>query len=237
MTLEERIAELAELLRRLGAEDTRLRVFGAPSHGYRLNRPLSEAGVQAFEAGHGVRLPADYRLFLQVIGDGGPGPSYGLETLAKAAQGCDPRSPFPFDPASSGYPEDVLDRWADELFGVLELCHHGCAIHSYLVVNGPRSGTIWNACGADLEPTETGFLEWYRPWVDQSLLRLHNERLTGVLRLGMSTREVMDALEGAWKQRTSTDGSVTYFEASGIPAQLEVDEHDRVVKITPWMFL
>jgi len=32
------------------------------------------------------------------------------------------------------------------------------------------------------------------------------------------------------------DGTVTWF-VSGIPAQLEVDEHDRVTRIIPWQFL
>jgi hypothetical protein len=236
MTLDERIAELAELLRQLRAEDTRLRVFGSPAHGYRLNPPLSEAEIHAFEAGHGIRLPDDYRLFLRMIGNGGPGPAYGLHTLAVSAQGCDPRTPFPFVQTSEGYPDEVTEPWYDLPPGVLEICHHGCAIYSYLVVNGAEWGTIWDAEGLP-QPSEPGFLEWYRPWVGQSLTRLHNERRTGVLRLGMSTSEVIEALEGGWKKRTSTDGAVTYFEASGIPAQLEVDEHDRVVKITPWLFL
>ncbi|HEU4881201.1 MAG TPA: SMI1/KNR4 family protein [Longimicrobium sp.] len=237
MTVDERIDDLAETLRQLRAEDTRLRVFGSPAHGYRLNPPLSEAEIRAFEADHGIQLPEDYRLFLRVVGNGGPGPAYGLATLAAAAESVDPRSPFPFAQASSGYPDDVLDRWSDEPFGVLELCHHGCAIYSYLVVNGAPRGTIWDGSGVDVEPTELGFLEWYRQWADSSLRKVRSEQRARALRVGMSTDEVMQAVEGAWKKRQPADGSVTYFEAPGIPAQLEVDERDRVARIIPWQFL
>lgn len=237
MTVDERIDQLADMLQRLRAEDAGLRVFGAPSHKYHLNPRLTEPEIRQFEADHGITLPEDYRLFLQRIGNGGPGPAYGLETLARAAQACDPRSPFPFTEASKDYPEDVLDRWCDKPSGVLELCHHGCAIYSYLVVSGASWGTIWEGSGADVEPTGLCFLDWYEPWAGQALRRLHDERRAAALRVGMSTDEVMQAVEGTWKKRTSADGTVTWFEAPGIPAQLEVDEHDRVVKITPWMFL
>jgi hypothetical protein len=138
MTLGERIAALADRLQQLRAEDAGLRVFGAPSHRYHLHPCLSEPEIQRFEADHGVTLPEDYRLFLQRIGNGGPGPAYGLETLGGAAKACDPRSPFPFAQASEDSPDEVLDRWCDEPSGVLEICHHGCAIYSYLVVNGAR---------------------------------------------------------------------------------------------------
>ena len=38
--------------------------------------------------------------------------------------------------------ERLPDR--DEYPGILEFCHQGCAIYSYLVVNGPTYGTIWD---------------------------------------------------------------------------------------------
>lgn len=236
MTVDERIAELADMVQQLRAADTRMRVFGSPAHGYRLHPRLTEGEIRQFESNHGVTLPEDYRLFLQVVGNGGPGPSYGLETLAKTAAGCDPRTPFPFEGTSEGYPEDVQERWFDDRPGVLELCHHGCAIYSYLVVNGAPWGTIWDAEGLP-SLSEPSFARWYWLWADQSLRRLHKEHLAQCLRPGMTTAEVMDAVEGAWKKRTSADGTVTWFEAPGIPVQLELDDHDLVVKLTPWMFL
>ncbi|HEX6368908.1 MAG TPA: SMI1/KNR4 family protein [Longimicrobium sp.] len=232
MTPDARIAEIGDMLRQLRAADTGLRVFGAPAHGYRLHPPLSGGELRAFEATHGITLPEDYRLFLREIGNGGPGPAYGLETLAAAAEGCRPGIPFPFVQVPSDDAEGLLDHWLDDYPGVLSICHHGCAIYSYLVVNGPAWGTIWDGDSAP-QPAEVGFADWYWRWADQSLRRLRSERMAGALRVGMSTGEVTDAVEAAWKKRTSVDGITTYFEAPGIPAQLEVDEHDRVVKITP----
>jgi hypothetical protein len=237
MTVDEQIAELAETLRQLSAEDTRLRIFGSPWHRYRLNPPLSEGEIQAFEADHGIRLPEDYRLFLRRVGDGGPGPGYGLATLARAAAVGNPRSPFPFERVDDDYLDDALERWDCEMSGALELCDHGCGGYSCLVVNGPQSGIIWDGTGAELFPTTTGFLEWYRTWADASLRMVRSEQRAQVLRVGMSTAQVEDAVEGEWKKRQAWDGSATYFVSPGVPARLEVDEHDRVVQIIPMPFL
>jgi hypothetical protein len=60
-----------------------LRVFGADVHGFRLNPPLPEADVTAFETVHNVSLPYDFRQFLTDIGNGGAGPFYGIFPLGK----------------------------------------------------------------------------------------------------------------------------------------------------------
>ena len=59
------------------------KVFGAIAHGFRLNPPLPEAEVAAFETEHHVSLPADYRGFLIHLGNGGAGPAYGLFKLGE----------------------------------------------------------------------------------------------------------------------------------------------------------
>jgi hypothetical protein len=56
-------------------------VFGAGSHGFHLNPPISESEAGAFEQEHGVLLPPDYRQFLTRLGNGGAGPFYGIFPL------------------------------------------------------------------------------------------------------------------------------------------------------------
>jgi hypothetical protein len=59
------------------------RVFGVDIHGFRLNPPLTEVDVAAFEREHSLRLPHDYRQFLTDIGNGGAGPFYGISPLGE----------------------------------------------------------------------------------------------------------------------------------------------------------
>jgi hypothetical protein len=70
-------------LKHLRRKDPRLRLFGSANHQYRLNPPLDEAEVEAFERQHGISLPEDYRCFTTEIGNGGAGPNYGLFPLGK----------------------------------------------------------------------------------------------------------------------------------------------------------
>lgn len=72
---------MAQMLERLRALDPNLRQFGALDHEYRLGPTLSEKELAAFEMEQGVRLPADYRMFLAQVGNGGAGPYYGLVPL------------------------------------------------------------------------------------------------------------------------------------------------------------
>ncbi|MEG4200923.1 SMI1/KNR4 family protein [Microcoleus sp. Pol12A5] len=232
------IKELVELLRRLRQEDKNLRVFGADSHQYKLEQTLAEAELQSFEQKHKIKLPKDYRLFLKEIGNGGAGPFYGLELLEKAAQYRDLSKPFPFTKATDSYSDEELEEWGDrdEYPGVLELCHQGCAIYSYLVVNGPAHGTIWNG-REDFYPTELSFGRWYRRWVEKALRTLENEPLVDKLALGMSKEQILAAAGGDWQERKALCNSIYFFEAPEIPAQLELNEDKIVIKINLWPFI
>lgn len=53
-------------------------VFGADSHDFEVNEPLSEREVAKFERKHGIALPAEYRWFITNVGNGGAGPFYGV---------------------------------------------------------------------------------------------------------------------------------------------------------------
>jgi hypothetical protein len=54
------------LLDELGRRDPRREVFGAASHEYKLNPPLSASVIEAFEGRHGISLPEDYYLGTKV---------------------------------------------------------------------------------------------------------------------------------------------------------------------------
>src|SRR5688572_5955662 len=137
------IADLRRLLDQLRGADRRRRVFGSKQHGYRLGRTLTEAELAAFEASHSITLPQDYHIFLATIGNGGAGPFYGLEPLDSFRR--DLSRPFQFTRATDQFTPAELDSFGDRdaYPGILEFCHQGCAIYSYLVVSGPTYGTIW----------------------------------------------------------------------------------------------
>jgi hypothetical protein len=63
-----------------------LSCFGSESHAFRLNPPLPEADLQAFETSHHIRLPEAYRTFLKHAGNGGAGPYYGIFPLDKVSK-------------------------------------------------------------------------------------------------------------------------------------------------------
>jgi len=80
------VARIGEILRKLevvrtmpGAE----KCFGAEKHRFRMCPPIAEAELLAFEQRHEVALPADYRMFLLIAGNGGAGPAYGIDPLDK----------------------------------------------------------------------------------------------------------------------------------------------------------
>lgn len=227
------VATLAELLERLREADPGFRVAGSERHRYRLGPALAEAELAAFEADHGARLPEDFRLFLADVGNGGAGPFYGLEPLG--AHGRDLSRPFPFTESTESLTEDELDAipgpHPDP--GVLKLCDQGCGIHSYLVVNGPAYGSVWDG-REDWYPTGRPFAGWYRRWLDRALRALANERLVPRLRVGMSRAEVLAVTGEEWSERPAAGRPVRYLEAADVSAQLELDERDVVVKVTPW---
>ena len=231
-------ADIAQLIRELRAADPKRRVFGADSHHYKLRPTLNEATLRAFEAQHNLSLPADYRAFLSEVGDGEVGPFYGLETLQDAAKFRDLSRPFALTEASK-WPETDEDETDEEQPGVLELCHQGCAIFSYLVVRGPTYGTIWNGEGELFAPTGLSFGDWYRHWAERALRILGNEKLARRVRVGMTKAEVLQLTGDFWRDREFSYGGETryYLESSEIPLQLEMDARERVIKINSWPFI
>lgn len=231
------IAELGEMLGRLQATDRSFRVFGSEAHRYMLRPALSESELAAFESTNRIRLPDDYRRFLAVVCNGEAGPYYGLAPLVAGSR--DLSRPFPLTTATNELTDESLEQPnALDYPGLLEVCHQGCAIYSYLVVNGPAHGRIWEG-REDLYPTGLTFCAWYRRWLELALQALDNERrLVPRLRVGMSSAEVVAEVGADWKARPyPSDEALRLFEANNIPAQLVLDQRDVVVAVRPWRFI
>lgn len=132
----------------------------------RMNPTLSEEEIQSFERKHGITLPIEYRLFLQLVGNGGYGPYYGL---------------LPLHDEIECISKEILEKEEEtEVFEgkFLKLSHEGCGYFYGLALTGEEMGTIWN----DSRALNTGmhklyfgfghyvipyrFLEWYDHWLD-----------------------------------------------------------------------
>ncbi len=227
---------LGDLLRLLRQSDSQFRVFGSKQHRYRTGAVLSEQQLLAFESANQVVLPEDYRLFLRTVGNGGAGPYYGLQRLDTL--GCDLSRPFPLTKTTEGLKTEEMEQigdW-DELPGILELCHQGCAIYFYLVVKGPTYGSIWIG-REDFYPTGLSFDTWFRQWAERAIRSLRNQPVANRLKIGMTKSEVVSLVPSDWNARQAYDQSVWYFEAPDVPVQLELDENDIVTKLNPRPFI
>jgi hypothetical protein len=80
-------ARIREALEQLAKRDKKLKVFGAASHGYRLNPPVAARQLSAFEKKIGVSLPDEYRTFITTVSNGGAGPAHGLFKLGEHDDG------------------------------------------------------------------------------------------------------------------------------------------------------
>lgn len=180
--MDVRLSRIADKLGEVARVPGRFTPFGAGKHGFRLNPPLPESSVAAFEAEHGIALPEGYRRFVVELGDGGAGPGYGLLTLADAyAEVSDSgglAEPSPFTPGKRYSPDwwDGFcgpDESTDPLQGTLAVVHHGCTSYTQLVVSGPGRGRLVNADLNGVPPPyvleDEDFLSWYERWLDELL--------------------------------------------------------------------
>lgn len=66
--------------------DKKYELFGASTHKYKLNPPISASFVRSIEEKYGFTLPEDYFSFITEIGDGGAGPDYGIQSFTEFLQ-------------------------------------------------------------------------------------------------------------------------------------------------------
>src|SRR5262249_21660661 len=142
---------IADKLAALRHADPGLEVYGASSHRYRLNPPLSEREVRAFEERARISIPEEYRAYLLELANGGAGPDNGVLPLDLnvdvAAWQLD--VPFPFstelarEVISRPKGQRFLEGFADELPGYMDLSDGGCGIGAFLVFAGEQRGIVW----------------------------------------------------------------------------------------------
>jgi len=246
------IRYIKNLLVRMQKADTEFRVYGTELHKYRLGPTLSESELAAFEAKYGIVLPADYRFFLNECGNGadfrstapyiainsGPGPGNGLLPLHEAAIECDPSKPFPLTESTETSPVAEADLWGDECPypGVLEISYGGCAFYTFLVVNGPAYGTIWDADGgsSNFYPTGLSFQSWYHQWVERlknrALPILANEQRVAHISVGMTKSQLVDICGTQFKQMKFGEQH-TCLRFDCLTTQFQLDESEVVVRI------
>jgi hypothetical protein len=122
-----------------------------------LRPPLTERALAEFESAHEVCLPADYRRFLAEVGNGGPGPGFGMPEL---------RPPLP--QAALARPRSLAPEEVNRLVLVAIL---GCGQVWGLVVAGPDTGNVWyfDMDGAAPSDPRCGFVDWYEAWLKETL--------------------------------------------------------------------
>lgn len=166
----------------MAARDPARERFGAPTHRYELAPRLPEAEIRGFEESHGIDLPAEYRSFVAEVGNGPAGPDHGLMPLTSPRPEADEEwavddewqedrlpgrlaEPFPLldpRPGRIGARADALTR------GTLMLAEQGCGMFVRLVLNGPRTGEVWqiDPDWGGFVPISTDFRTWYTDWLE-----------------------------------------------------------------------
>jgi hypothetical protein len=252
ITLE--VLEVKGLIDKLRAADTGYRLFCAESHRYRIGPKLSEGKILKFEKDHGITLPEDYRLYLQLVGNGydrwsnlhdapsiiaGAGPGYGIYPLSNIFIGKALNQPFPFEEEVEVPYEPPYDAWEGDIPGAMEISTEGCASHTHLIVKGAAFGTIWEGWEAHFIPTNLTFIQWMRNWAETALRVFGNEPLVKKIKLGMK-REHIETITGvAWRERKRrvwnermkkfSQDQEYILEAPGIAAQLVMSGPDGIV--------
>jgi len=178
----ERVERILGLL-----EETRTRGLtcsGWEKHRFRLNPPIPEATIAAFESTHQIHLPMDFRTFLTSAGNGGAGPYYGIYPLEKCY-------PFRSNRQEESVPDalarpcplhlhlDESDNWADQLGGIppyqgtFAIGTQGSTYEILLIITGEYRGRVVYADTAGNSAPhlayEPDFLAWYERWLTELL--------------------------------------------------------------------
>lgn len=191
----EQLARIKAKLLQAKAKDHDRKVFGADSHNYELDEPVSSEEVIRFEEHHHLDFPEAYKAFITTIGNGGPGhyggagPYYGIyplgdfgymeSTAQHMADECTIDSSMTEERWKSLTAfEEKLDSDSREydgiynkLFsGLMFIGTMGCNGQMMLIVNGKEAGHVVYIDQDLSQPTvKEKFLDWYEQWLDRIL--------------------------------------------------------------------
>lgn len=187
----QRIKEKLTLAKEIDKEQ---KVYGASSHKYHINKPVSLDEIKAFEKEFGINLPTDFVAFLIQIGNGGigwqesaAGPFQGILPLDKLIKWNNKER---LNNTCVLHPEMTDKEWKDLIKedalnltdeeydsidniaygGLLNIGSQGCAFDQQLIINGPLKGRMVNTDGDMQKPVfayDTSFLDWYEHWLDE----------------------------------------------------------------------
>jgi hypothetical protein len=180
---EQRLGTILQTLIRLQADAGRrlAKHYGVSSHRFQMRKTASEAELQHFEAAHGIRLPDDYRAFLRICGNGGPGPHNGILPLSEwdHTAGWVADAALPADQLRQACPivpeREYQPGWLAEVGGIehafrgaINIGSQGCTYETLLVVTGAARGRVLYV---DVDeqppwfPEDPTFLDWYERWL------------------------------------------------------------------------
>lgn len=170
MTLEQ-IEEIKDKVAFLKRNDTDFKVFGSSYHRYDFNELIKDFEVQEFEEIYEIKLPVDYKEYISKLGNGGPGPNYGILPLHPLPDGRMYNTfeflGFDFSHKRKwemhsdikeifekcfNHPNKEVIRYfsrlediayISEMAGAIYISDCGCNWRQYLVVTGDERGNIW----------------------------------------------------------------------------------------------
>jgi hypothetical protein len=149
---------------------------------------LDDAGLRAVESKLGATLPEEYRALARHVGTSGAGPDHGLQGAGLPMPGFplegsggvppDPNRPFPLTKAWVALDDDGAPRLAGSgeaaqvHDGAMRLTELGDGCFTFLVLNGPHAGEVWEDLtdeGGPIQPVGA-LLSWYEAWLDELLV-------------------------------------------------------------------
>lgn len=192
---KDRLEQIRIKLQQAKEKDRELEVFGADSHVYELDAPVSREEVVRFEEQFNITLPEEYVAFITMLGNGGPGayggagPNYGIYPLGdfgymeSAAQHMadeciiDSRLMEKRWKSLTAF-DGKLDRDSTEydyqynkLFsGLMFIGTLGDSGQMMLILNGKDAGrVVYVNQDLYLPVMKEKFLDWYEKWLDKIL--------------------------------------------------------------------